>query len=157
MKRLIMLVGLPASGKSTAARKLARRGFTPLSADSIRRELYGDAAIQGDASEVLAVFDRRLDELLAKGADIVVDNTNVWPDLRKPILDRARVFGYTDIAIYVIDTPLIVCLYRNYRRERVVALKIILELWVELRRCRRSILKEAPTVRFLSKRDVEQL
>jgi predicted kinase len=150
MKRLIILVGLPASGKSTLANKLTKRGFTLCSQDTIRQKLYGDAAVQGDPQVVSDLFDQRYESLLAAGADIVVDNTNIWPALRKPLLDRARAHGYVDVSLYVVDTPLFVCLLRNFRRTRRVPIRIILELYWELRRTRASMPYEAPNIMFLT-------
>ena len=43
MTEFIMLVGLPASGKSTYAEKLKEKEYHIHSSDSIREELTGDA------------------------------------------------------------------------------------------------------------------
>jgi predicted kinase len=154
MKRLILLVGLPASGKSVRAAELVEQGFISCSQDTIRQNLYGDPSIQGDPKLVADLFDQRYEALLSAGADIVIDNTNIWPALRKPLLDRAGAHGYRDVSIWVVDTPLVVCLWRNFKRSRRVSVRIILELYWELRRTRASMSSEAPCVKFLTKRSV---
>ena len=64
LKRLILLVGIPGSGKTTLAKKIVERGFTCLSADPIREELYGAAIEQGDAKEVFKIFFERLEDMI---------------------------------------------------------------------------------------------
>ncbi|QQR55771.1 MAG: AAA family ATPase [Candidatus Melainabacteria bacterium] len=63
MKRLLLLVGIPGSGKTTLAEKLIEKGYHCLNADSIRRELYGDASAQGDPEQVFAIFSNSLKRL----------------------------------------------------------------------------------------------
>ncbi len=47
------LIGIPGSGKSTFAAQLAKLGnYRIVSTDAIRQQLYGDAIIQGEWSEV---------------------------------------------------------------------------------------------------------
>lgn len=49
MKTVYVMIGPPASGKSSISYKIWGKY---LSADEIREELYGDAGIQGDPAEV---------------------------------------------------------------------------------------------------------
>ena len=53
MPQMIMMVGLPASGKSTKAQELAKEyNATIFSSDALRKELYGDENIQGDNTKL---------------------------------------------------------------------------------------------------------
>jgi predicted kinase len=113
-----LLVGIPGSGKTTLAAKLRQKGFQSIDLDSIRAELYGNAIEQGDPKEVVAIFQERLAALLSTEADIVVDNTNLKFDHRKPIIDLAKEFAYDDIQLWLFEVPLAVCLKRNSLRER---------------------------------------
>ncbi|CAN5467296.1 hypothetical protein BH10CYA1_BH10CYA1_47100 [soil metagenome] len=134
MKRLILLVGIPGAGKTTLAKKIMEKGFHCLSADPIRQELYGNAAEQGDKEEVFRIFFERLEAALAKELDIIVDNTNLNPRQRKPLIERAQKAGYTDIQLWLLDVPLDVCLKRNANRERVVPDDIVANMFMELNR-----------------------
>ena len=136
MKRIILLIGLPSSGKSTLAKKLVAKGFTSLCADDIRAEIYGEAIIQGDPQEVFKIFFERLDGELAAGNNLVVDNTNLNPKHREPILAKARAANYDDIQLWMLDTPLAVCLKRNSERARVVPNTVIENYHTELHRSR---------------------
>jgi predicted kinase len=134
MKRLILLVGIPGSGKSTLAKRLVEKGFNVISADSIRLELYGNEAEQGDPQEVFALFFPRLKELLSKGLDVVVDNTNLKYQHRKEIIDPAKQLGYEDIQLWTLDVPLQVCLDRNHLRDRNVGDDIVANMFMEFNR-----------------------
>jgi predicted kinase len=125
VKRLILLVGVPGSGKTTLAQSLIKKGFECLCADDIRQELYGNAAEQGDPKAVFAIFFERLEALLEAGKEIVIDNINIKFDHRQQIIERAQKAKYTDIQLWVLDVPLAVCLERNKKRERKVPEDVI--------------------------------
>jgi predicted kinase len=137
VKRIILLIGIPGSGKSTLALKLIEKGFQRMCADDIREELYGDPIIQGDVKEVFALFFKRLDEALAEGKDLAIDNTNLNPKQRQPIIERARASGYSDVQLWLMDTPLDVCITRNSGRSRVVPDEVIASAHGELNRAGR--------------------
>ena len=129
-----MMVGIPGSGKTTLANKIVQKGFHYLSADPIREELYGDAAEQGDKEQVFKLFFARLEEALGKELDIIIDNTNLNPKQRQPLLERAKQAGYSDIQLWLLDVPLDVCLKRNASRERVVPDDIVANMFMALNR-----------------------
>ena len=146
MKRLILLVGIPGSGKTTLAKKLTERGFHCLNADAIRHELYGDAKEQGDPQQVFAIFFQRLEEAMSKEIDIVIDNTNLNAKQRKPILERAVKFAYDDVQLWLLDVPLDACLQRNRTRERTVPDDIVANMYIELNRSGRPRREEGRLV-----------
>lgn len=134
MKKLIVMVGVPGAGKTTLAKKLVEKGFHYMNADSIRLELYGNAAEQGDKEQVFALFFERFEQALSGSLDIVVDNTNINMKQRKPLLDRAQAAGYTDVQLWMLDVPLQLCLQRNASRERTVPDDIVTNMFHELTR-----------------------
>lgn len=128
MNKIVLLSGIPASGKTTLAQKLVDKGYVCLNADSIREELWGDAAEQKEKEKVFAIFFQRLEKALTRGWDIVIDNTNINRNHRHPIIERARNAGYTDIQIWILDTPLEICLKRNLERARQVPEEIVINM-----------------------------
>jgi protein phosphatase len=117
-RALVVLIGLPGSGKST----FAARSFAPtevLSSDAFRAMIADDPAdldATPGAFELLhAVAARRL----AGGRLTVVDATNVRPMARRPLIELARRYGRTPVAI-VFDLPEELCQQRNRMRGRVV-------------------------------------
>lgn len=125
MKQLILLIGIPGSGKTTLAQTLVNKGFLRLCADSIRQELWGNEADQRNPEKVFAIFFELLEKALADGADIVIDNTNINTRHRNPIITRAQQAGYSDIQLWLLETPLELCLERNKARSRIVPEDIV--------------------------------
>ena len=76
---LILTVGLPGSGKSTFARRLAREiDAAVLESDALRRLLFGEPTYS--ASESLRLFDAlqaSARELLEHGRNVIIDATNL--------------------------------------------------------------------------------
>ena len=132
MAKLILLVGIPGSGKTTLSKKIVAKGFHYMNADSIRHELYGDEKTQGDPAEVFAIFFQRLEAAMAEKLSIIIDNTNLNPKHRKEILDRAIQFSYDDVQLWLLDVPLATCLERNRNRDRAVEDDIVSNMYHEL-------------------------
>jgi predicted kinase len=146
LKKLILLVGIPASGKSTLARKLTQKGFECINADTIRAELYGDELEQGDPQDVFSVFFERLEGMMKDEKDIVVDNTNLKAAHRKQILDRGHKFDYADIQLWILDVPLDVCLKRNALREKKVQEDVLANMFMTFNRSGRPRKEEGKLV-----------
>jgi len=146
LKKLILLVGIPASGKSTLAGKLVKKGYYIINADTIRLELYGNELEQGNPQDVFAMFFERLEALMKDEKDIVVDNTNLKPAHRKQIIDRGRKFGYQDIQLWVLDVPLELCLKRNAERQRQVADDVIASMFMTFNKSGRPRKEEGKLV-----------
>ena len=116
-QRIVVLVGLPGSGKSTW---LERQGITGISSDSIRQVLADDATDQTIHARVFLTMRYLLRHRLGIGRPVsYVDATHLTPDERRPYIRIAQWFGCEVEAVYF-DVPLAVCRERNLRRDRVV-------------------------------------
>ena len=122
---LIVMCGLPASGKSTYAEWLAESGiFCSVCPDKIRGELYGDENIQGDGGLVFTIADARIKDLGQGGNNVVFDATNTNAKRRKELVKKMR--PYFDVIILKwFNTPINVCFERNAQRERQVPEEVI--------------------------------
>ena len=71
--KLIILVGIPGSGKTTYANNymVLNSNTIHLSSDAIRKELYGDENIQGDPAEVFSLMQKRAVEALNDGYNVI--------------------------------------------------------------------------------------
>lgn len=119
-----MLVGLPASGKSTYAGKYARIGWRVISSDSIREELFGDASIQKEPNKVFARMLEHLEISMNNNENIIIDATNLTVKNRAFFLQTIANYSYTVVAI-IFNTSLEECKKRNSERKRQVPIEVI--------------------------------
>lgn len=117
LQRIVVLVGLPGSGKSTYVERL---GQTDLSSDRVRLLLADDVTDQTIHARVFATLRYLVRHRLAIGRPVTyVDATHLTPDERRPYLEIARAYGCQAEAVFF-DVALDVCRERNRRRHRVV-------------------------------------
>ena len=115
-----ILVGIPGSGKSSYAAELAELvGAEVHNADSIREELYGDAAIQGDGKKVFGLLYTRAKDDVAIGCPIILDNTNITKKVRQKAMKTFDKYNCKFVAV-VMNTPIEECKCRNKMRDRTV-------------------------------------
>ena len=115
--RIVVLVGLPGSGKSTY---VAETGGPALSSDAIRKLLADDETDQTIHERVFATMRYLLEQRLVIGRPLTfIDATNLTPEERRPYVEIASAHGCEIDAIFF-DVPLDVCRERNARRLRVV-------------------------------------
>jgi predicted kinase len=115
--RIVVLVGLPGSGKSTY---LERLGAPALSSDRIRGLLADDETDQTIHDRVFQTLRYLLRQRLEIGRPVTcIDATNLTPEDRRPYIEMGRAHGCEVEAVFF-DVPLAVCRERNTRRRRVV-------------------------------------
>ncbi|HYP14067.1 MAG TPA: ATP-binding protein [Bryobacteraceae bacterium] len=120
--RLIILVGLPGSGKSSWARQ---QGFTALSSDTMRFWLADnedDQTIHREVFATLRYLIRRRLEL--RRPVTLVDATNLTRGERRTYIKLAQVHGCRAEAVFF-DVPVELCKQRNRARTRVVPDEVI--------------------------------
>lgn len=114
-----ILIGFPASGKTTYAEKLKSDDTVILSSDLIRKELYGDESIQGNPKEVFDILYDRMKVNLKDGKNIVIDATNICKRDRAEAIRIAKLYNCFVRAIEIC-TSIETCKKRNTNRERKV-------------------------------------
>lgn len=119
---ITLLIGLPASGKSTYARENLHDPI--ISSDALRQELCGDESDQSHNREVFQVLHARVQMALVHGENVVVDATNLTMKSRRPLLDMARRYHAAANAI-IMAIPYHEVLERNEMRQRHVPAEAI--------------------------------
>jgi predicted kinase len=115
--RIVLLVGLPGSGKSTY---LERLGAVGLSSDRIRQLLVDDATDQTIHDRVFETLRYLLRQRLALGRPVTyIDATNLTPEERLPYIAIGADYHCQVEALYF-NVPIEVCRERNAARQRVV-------------------------------------
>ncbi|HEY9747433.1 MAG TPA: AAA family ATPase [Allocoleopsis sp.] len=137
--RLIILIGLPGSGKTTLAQHLitASPERRLISTDAIRAQLFGDEAVQGPWLQVWREVQQQFQQSVIQIAqghiqDAIYDATNTARKQRRRVLTLARSLGFKDIVGLWLDLPLEVCLARNRQRDRVVPEAVMLRMHRQL-------------------------
>lgn len=118
---LIILCGIPGSGKTTYAEKNCLAFH--LSSDAIRKELYGDENTQGNPAEVFALMQDRAIEALNNGYDVIYDATNITRKDRASIIAKCPKF--VKIECHIIWAPIETCIERDAARECTVGKEVI--------------------------------
>jgi len=107
MSELMLMVGIPGSGKSTYIKELADKGYDVVNPDSIRVELTGNMADQSQNAKVWFTAHQRIIDKLKEGKNVILDATNVDRRGRREIVDRAkREVPGTTVKALVLDVSL---------------------------------------------------
>ncbi len=130
------LIGLPASGKSTFARRLQEMipNTAIVSTDTAREKLFDDESIQGDwAKEVEPEILKQIQNAISSGKPVIYDATNIRRDWRMGMLmkieeklqeiDAPQVYWVA----WHLQTPVETCKEWNQKRDRHVPDEVIEE------------------------------
>lgn len=130
MTKLFMCIGLPASGKSEQAKKLAAEYNAEIfSSDELRVEMFGDVNHQEDNNALFNELHKRIRECLASGKSAIYDACNINYKRRMEFLKSLNKISCEKIAV-IMATPYEVCLERNAQRERNVPENVIKRMYM---------------------------
>ena len=108
-----LMVGLPASGKSTYATKLLRQGQAAIVCPDTIRAMNREM----EDAEVFGLAYNQVRTLLSVDKDVIFDATNTIANFRQPLIRLAHEFGAKVVAVWL-DTPLHTCLQRHVLRQQ---------------------------------------
>lgn len=120
MPNIIILSGIPCSGKSTFA-KIKEENYTyiSLSRDEIRENFFQEPYHYCNFNEkkVTEIFDKNLNILLTNDNNIIIDNTNCKDNYLFDLIRNIEK-KYTEYNVYVVffDISLIKAHFRNILR-----------------------------------------
>ncbi len=124
-KALVILVGPPASGKSTWGEKFAQKNnIKKISTDEIRAEIGSGEADQSVSAAAFGLARQRVSAELSAGRSVIIDATSVNKKARKDWINLARGHGAYVIAV-AFEVPRDELLKRDAQRPRHVGPEII--------------------------------
>ncbi|MGI5841059.1 MAG: AAA family ATPase [Patescibacteria group bacterium] len=89
---LIVLMGLPGSGKSYVAEYIHKKyGFVLLSGEEITTQMFGTEKVSGKQyAEVYKSIRQKASELLSHGNSVIIDGTNLKHEFRQQIYNEVK-------------------------------------------------------------------
>ena len=116
MQKLIILQGLPASGKSTYAKKLVNdnpENTVIVNRDSIR-EGFGKYWVPSRENLVTRIENKMIDIALAENYNVIVDAVNLNPKT----IDKLKQYERVNVEVIYkhFEIPLWKCVFRDWKR-----------------------------------------
>ncbi len=129
MKKVIILKGLPASGKSTWAKEQldAQPGaYKRINKDALRAMLDNSHWSKGNERFVLRLRDQLILAALEDGKHVIVDDTNLHPKHEQQI--RQLVKGHAEVEVRMFEADVEECVERDADRAKPVGAKVIRDM-----------------------------
>ncbi len=133
MLKIIILKGLPASGKSTWAKseiKAHPATYKRVNKDSLRKMLDADTFTSKNEKFIDRLRDEIITRSLHSGVSVIVDDTNINPKHELKIREIAKAFHEStgtmiEVIVKEFDTPVTTCIKRDADRENSVGKVVI--------------------------------
>lgn len=130
--RLIMMVGIPGSGKSSWSKELSERYNAEIFAsDKLRKELWGDENIQGNNKELFKELHKRIICALKESKNCIYDATNIYEKNRTQFLKDISGIDCEKICVIAL-TDFDICVARNEQRDRRVPYEVIKKMYLNI-------------------------
>lgn len=125
MAKLIMMKGLPGSGKTTWAKQQVRPGVKRVGKDDLRSMLDCGQWSKKNEKFVHRVQQKIIQMALEEGYDIVVDNTHLKKEHKESLMDMAYFFGTAFECKSFSSVPLETCITHDKDRDCPVGENVI--------------------------------
>lgn len=133
MKKVLVYRGLPASGKSTAARKMLDENpgkYKRINKDDLRAMLDNGHHSKGNEKFVLKVRDMLILHALGEGKHVIIDDTNIHPKHADRIRELVKGLAEVEVIDFMhVDVE--TCIARDLNRPNSVGERVIRRMWKE--------------------------
>lgn len=114
---LIIMVGLPGSGKSTYLKKWQMPDVKIISRDEIRYSIVKEnEKYFSREKEVFNIFVKRINDALLQYDFVIADATHITDASRRKLLNKINKENCTEVRAIVMDTPVGQCQINNAKR-----------------------------------------
>lgn len=138
MLKIIMLQGLPASGKSTWAKRfvLEHPNHKRVNKDDLRAMLDAGKYSKTNEKFVLKIRDILIREALLERKSVIVDDTNFHPSHEHQVRKIAheleqKIQHPIGFEIRIFDTPVEECIRRDMQRPHPVGERVIRSMYMQ--------------------------
>lgn len=134
MKKVILTKGLPASGKSTWAKKLQDKNpgmYKRVNKDDLRDMLDNGRWSKSNEKFVLQMRDAIIRVSLEFGQHVIVDDTNLHPKHEEHIKQLVKGVAEVEIQDFT-DVSVEECIERDLKRDKSVGEKVIRSMYKQL-------------------------
>lgn len=128
--KVLILIGLPASGKSTYARNFIRKkrslgeDWVRINRDDFRLMLKNEQICEPKIESLISEMqDEAIISALSRKCNVVIDNTNLKVKYVEHFCDLVK--HYADVDFYFLDISLEECIKRDSERQQKVGSSII--------------------------------
>lgn len=129
MQKVIILKGLPASGKSTYAKEIIEKNpgvYKRINKDDLRSMLDNSKWSKSNEAFVLKVRDALINLALAEGYSPIVDDTNLHSKHEDSI---SAMVAPIPVETKSFDVPVFECIERDAKRPNPVGGEVIVRMW----------------------------
>lgn len=147
-QKVIILVGIPGSGKSTWAREFQKEkgSYVRLNRDDYRLMLKNETFCYFKIEEAITIMQNEaIMTALSSKLNVIVDNTHVNLSYINNVVELVK--HNADISFKVFDTPLEVCIERDSKRLKPVDPEIIKKMYDNFIKLKNSFdFKDIPAI-----------
>ncbi|NJM96522.1 MAG: AAA family ATPase [Phormidesmis sp. RL_2_1] len=132
MKKVVITVGLPASGKSTWSKALVLKEagqWVRVNKDSLREMCHSSKFSQSNEKFIVQLRNSIILQALADGKNVIVDDTNLHPKHIRAITELVKGQAIVEVNDSFLAVPVKECIRRDLGRQASVGKDVIMQMY----------------------------
>ncbi|MEO1388269.1 MAG: AAA family ATPase [Cyanobacteria bacterium J06634_6] len=132
MKRVVMTVGLPASGKSTWAKALITKEagrWVRVNKDLLREMCHNSKYSKSNEKFIVRLRNLIILEALEAGKHVVIDDTNLHPKHIRTVTELVKGKAAVEVNDSFLQVPVKECIRRDLKRFNSVGKDVIMQMY----------------------------
>lgn len=132
MQKILILKGLPASGKSTFAKEMMEKEpnkWVRTNKDDLRALIHGGKWSKQNEAFILNIRNSIISNALSEKKSVIVDDTNFAPSHEQEIKRIANLYDNVEVEVKFFDVSIEECIARDAKRANPVGVSVIYEMY----------------------------